>query len=196
MDKEEVVNKLTELKEKERARYLDSCSRGENGLIHLGCESGFSIAKSFVEKMDEPVLKHELVEVPLEFDKWYKEIQSSCHNMATTQEIALRNISQVGYGHTLENSNAVPSKYRIARNWVSRHKFKAIEAVMYGYKIKEEQWVVKVDRGYVNGLGSRDDSFDFVPGTNLKKESAYKFTDKEKAEAIAVLVDGEVVEYE
>jgi len=28
------------------------------------------------------------------------------------------------------------------------------------------------------------------------EEKAYHFTDKEKAEAVAVLVDGEVVEYE
>ena len=196
MNKEETLDKLTELKEKAKVSYLDSCSRGENGLMHLGYEGGFTIARSFIEKMDEPTPEHDPVEVPLEFDKWYKEIQSSCHNVATTKDIALRNISQVWFGHTLEDSNGAPTKYRIACDWVSEHKFKAIEAVMYGYKIKEERWVIKVGRGYVNGLGARDDSFDFVPGTNLKKEYAYKFNDKTKAEAIAVLVDGKVVEYE
>lgn len=73
-----------------------------------------------------------------------------------------------------------------------------VKMKLFGYEVKKEpQWVVRHD-GRIQGSYFREFNgldgipFNSVLGAGLK--NAYKFDSKEKAEAVALLIDGEVEE--
>lgn len=75
-----------------------------------------------------------------------------------------------------------------------------VKMKLYGYEVeKEPQWVVRHD-GRIKGSYFREFNgldgapFNSIIGASL--ESAYKFDSEEKAEAVALLIDGEVEELE
>ncbi|MCX77478.1 DUF1642 domain-containing protein [Listeria monocytogenes] len=81
--------------------------------------------------------------------------------------------------------------------------FKLVDAVRYGYVVEEEpKWIVSFtdsdrehDTFYFAGFsGSKDEPFDLLVAP--WKSSSYKFTEKEKADAVAVLISGTVEEVE
>ncbi|EAD5308159.1 DUF1642 domain-containing protein [Listeria monocytogenes] len=80
---------------------------------------------------------------------------------------------------------------------------KNIQAVLNGYVVEEEQkWVVSVedhdgqyDVRYFHSFAGRTSKEDFPSVVSVKKR-AYRFTEKEKAEAVALLIGGTVEEVE
>lgn len=68
-------------------------------------------------------------------------------------------------------------------------------ALMFGYTVKPKRWVVRLDNGrYVNDF--QEAEFCIGIGITLEMDCLppFKFTDKSKADAVAVLVEGSVEE--
>lgn len=73
------------------------------------------------------------------------------------------------------------------------------DALRYGYEVEEEpRWIVKYIPPFVDEFryySMDDEIFDITESSwTSDKEDAYPFTEKEKAEAVALLVDGSVEE--
>lgn len=88
---------------------------------------------------------------------------------------------------TLANTNV--------SDWIfSGNEEKLYQALKYGYEVeKEKKWVVKQRKLYLKSFDiwrEECNNAEFV----FDKESTIKFTDKVKAEAVALLVDGTVEE--
>lgn len=80
--------------------------------------------------------------------------------------------------------------YEYAQN----ENLKKLFQLINGYTIeKEPQWVVKDDTGYLSYLQFSIPNI-YERETSLDKNDAYKFNSKSKADLVADLVDGEVVE--
>ena len=81
-------------------------------------------------------------------------------------------------------------------HWINKDKnpYAFIDALRYGYEVeKEKKWVVKQGKLYLKSFDiwrEECNNAEFV----FDKESTIKFTDKVKAEAVALLVDGTVEE--
>lgn len=75
-----------------------------------------------------------------------------------------------------------------------KREYLLIDAIRYGYEVeKEKKWVVKQRKLYLKSFDiwrEECNNAEFV----FDKESTIKFTDKVKAEAVALLVDGTVEE--
>lgn len=87
-------------------------------------------------------------------------------------------------------------------DWVDDNLITLIDAVRNGYVVEEEKkWIVSTtvsgrdfDPFYFKGFDSSDKPFAF--SQELFQSDAYKFTEKEKADAVAVLIGGTVEEVE
>lgn len=75
---------------------------------------------------------------------------------------------------------------------------KVINAILYGYEVeKEPMWVVAVHGGeyYFTRFMSNHNPEDRFPWDSIMdKNKGYQFSDKDKAEAVALLTDGTVEE--
>ena len=77
----------------------------------------------------------------------------------------------------------------------TRREYLLIDAIRYGYEVeKEPQWVVLRNCMYIKNFYFGEMNDDYRVGSIADKERAMVFTDKAKAEAVALLVDGEVEE--
>ena len=96
---------------------------------------------------------------------------------------------------TIESNDNYTSDRSKMRNWIQYAPNKPYETLLSmknGYEVEEEpKWVVK----------KREDSYfksftgiDFRSSSAAYEDYAYSFTDKSKAEAVALLVDGSVEE--
>ena len=88
------------------------------------------------------------------------------------------------------------------KNWMNKNSIKSLEILIKmqdGYEVEEElQWIVKCIPPFVDEFryySMDDEIFDITESSwTSDKEDAYPFTEKEKAEALALLVDGRVEE--
>ncbi|GMQ74306.1 DUF1642 domain-containing protein [Tetragenococcus halophilus] len=88
-----------------------------------------------------------------------------------------------------------PYSYKVI-TWIEGHFDIFLQALVNGFEIqKEPAWVVKASGSYVTSIDY--DFYDWTIGTTINKddESILTFTDKQKAEAVATLVDGTVKEW-
>lgn len=87
------------------------------------------------------------------------------------------------------------SLYELLANCLGEDEELMAKAHLYGYTVKPKRWVVKavnkkyfISLAYGSGIGS------LAECSAKTKEDAYQFTDKSKAEAVAILVEGSVEE--
>lgn len=99
------------------------------------------------------------------------------------------------------NDEGIPSTYIL--EWLDENLFELADALRYGYVVEEaKNWIVSIkyhdgqyDVRYFHSFAGRTSKEDFPSVVSVKKR-AYRFTEKEKAEAVAVLIDGTVEEVE
>lgn len=93
--------------------------------------------------------------------------------------------------------------WELADNWIGDNRTKLIDAVRNGYVVEEaKNWIVSIeyhdgqyDVRYFHSFAGRTSKEDFPSVVSVKKR-AYRFTEKEKADAVAVLINGTVEEVE
>ena len=154
------------LKENENDRYIQT-----------------SRVKSLISKLDEPT--HEPVEVEPFMADWLDSIEE-------------REKGKDCLIYELVFAAVEDAEYELDQmeEWIGKNGniFILADALRYGYVRKpEKQWVVTQDGRYLESVfvgESENANTDFL----LDKDKAIKFTDKEKAEAVATLVDGSVEE--
>lgn len=99
-------------------------------------------------------------------------------------------------GRTDSTIYSILQSEKITSTWGVAHKDKLMQALVNGYTVKEPIWVVKdKDVGYFVGLEVSRDLNDFYKQSSQSQHQPLKFTDKQKAEAVAMLVDGEIEEW-
>lgn len=99
-------------------------------------------------------------------------------------------------GRTDSTIYSILQSEKITRTRGVAHKDKLMQALVNGYTVKEPIWVVKdKDVGYFVGLEVSRDLNDFYKQSSQSQHQPLKFTDKQKAEAAATLVNGEVEEW-
>lgn len=171
MNKEELIEELK--KEIEATKNVLNCEE-HFSLYAKGKRVGLEFGWMFAEKLDEP----ELPAIPRFVAEW---IEEEKRNSASYVGMMLR-------FHNMD-LNAEINGY-INRNYETF----ARALLLDGYKIeKEPQWVVKDDTGYLSYLQFSIPNI-YERESSLDKNDAYKFNSKSKADLVADLVDGEVVE--
>lgn len=140
--------------------------------------------------LDEP--QAEKVVVPDWFDQWYKVVKN---DSVYSEETALKLINQCGWGHMLEYPSGENVPDSNMTEWINENRLLANRAILDGYTVKPKRWVVRQGGSEVWYLQGFRNSLD---GDIVKQwcshEGCVKFTDKAKAEAVAVLVEGTVEE--
>lgn len=189
MDKQELLDVLEEqiIKEKE-----EKDAYGETDTWIGGYKDGRIDALTFAAKKAEWLDEPEKPEVPKEFDEWYKEIQEIRSGNAA-KRFALWKICQFGFGCGFEDVKDRKIINGSLTNWVINHKEEAVNAVLNGYTVKKEPvWIVKApyDR-YFGGFLERGNHAE-INFNHINRDNAQKFDDKDKAQAVATLIDGEV----
>lgn len=186
MNKEELINKITEA-EKDAQMSLNTIIivKDKDGEYERGFRNAFREALTLVKKLDEP----NKVIVPRFVDEWIKQ----CKKKATLADCL--------YGY-YETSNRKVFSSEDFQNWFldNENEELAAKAWLFGYEVEPEPtWVVKFadSRGwyfYFTKWSSQNDPELPVisPCGITAKDDAYKFMDKSKAEALAVLIDGTV----
>ncbi|OJG38466.1 hypothetical protein RV01_GL002521 [Enterococcus dispar] len=137
----------------------------------------------------------EKVEVPDWFDQWYKKLIVDC---SYHESKALVLINQCGDGHVLENFDGgifggTAKNSVIYTGWINSNRELASRAILDGYTAKPKRWVVKMATGYFMDFeeGCNEEGFEWVSSS---KSCCLVFTEKSKAEAVAILVEGSVEE--
>lgn len=133
----------------------------------------FAKVRELLEQIEEPTA--EKVEVPGFIDKLIRKYKAK-------KETLFCSIANL-YRESDEYKWYVDNAEIYERAWVN------------GYTVKPKRWVVKavnkkyfISLAYGSGIGS------LAECSAKTKEDAYQFTDKAKAEAVALLVDGSVEE--
>lgn len=196
MDKQELLSVLSKqiIKEEKRVKETKDVSNWING-YSCGRVDALTFGYEKVEQLDGP----ENPVVPKEFDEWYKEIQER-YVESLAKRFAVWKICQFEFefGQGFKDARNKEVECETLINWIDGHKEEAIDAVLNGYTVKEPVWVV-----HLNDIGCKETTYldKFREGwksntpfyyVTLVEEKAHKFTDKQKAEAVATLVDGTV----
>lgn len=191
MNKQEVIKIL----EKKRETALDNFEyyrdkeneKYEN--MNRARVDSYTLAIQLLEQIDEP--QAEKVEVPEFVAEWLKtnEYSSDIYDLFQTVEYATD-----ADGFIPENWKWCEEFY----DWISQDSdtlYILSDAIRYGYTVKPKRWVVRQGGSEVWYLQGFRNSLD---GDIVKQWCSYegciKFTDKSKAEAVALLVDGSVEE--
>ncbi|MCU7356552.1 DUF1642 domain-containing protein [Enterococcus dispar] len=146
--------------------------------------------RELLEQLDEP--QAEKVEVSQEFADWVEKVMMWKYDGSW----AVKEIARYGWGAFMHDPETeeelLPSKYHWV-NDVQKNEEKHIKAIYDGYTVKPKRWVVKMATGYFMDFeeGCNEEGFEWVSSS---KSCCLVFTDKSKAEAVAVLVDGSVEE--
>lgn len=152
----------------------------------------YSTAINVLQQIEEP--RAEKVEVTQEFADL---VEKAMAYQVMTKEWCLKEIANMGWGDWLHDPQN-GEKYPCDDHWsceVSRNKEKHIKAIYDGYTIKPKRWVVKRSDGdYVNDYQEATLCVGIGLTPELDVLPPFKFTDKVKAEAVAVLVEGSVEE--
>lgn len=174
MNKEELIERL-----KENGAWCTEIHTGEkDGYIKI------SKARELLEQLDEP----NKVVIPRFVAEWIKQ----CKKVGTLADCLN------GYYETGVNKVTSSKDFQ---TWFLEKKNEELtaEAWLYGYELEPEPaWVVKFykkGKWYFTGWGDTSDGLGVMEpdGTDIKRD-AYTFTDKNKAEALAVLIDGTIEE--
>lgn len=134
--------------------------------------------------------KEEKVEVHQDFEKWLDEIKNHWVSEKSYKAFALVCINQMGFGHSLENSNnhSVTDKYRELSTDIQLNKEKYTRAIVNGYTLKKEKlYMIKLPGLQRNGKdifvmkNGSDIEVDWSPIDYILNESPapYQFTEKE-----------------
>lgn len=149
----------------------------------------FDKVRELLGQIDEP--QAEKVEVPDFVAEWLKtnEYSSDIYDLFQTVEYAT------------DADGFIPGNWKWCEefyDWISQDSdtlYILSDAIRYGYTVKPKRWVVKavnkkyfISLAYGSGIGS------LAECSAKTKEDAYQFTDKSKAEAVAILVEGSVEE--
>lgn len=154
----------------------------------LGTLDGLSIALNLANQLDEPKAKKPVV--PQFIADWYKENRYNLENGIF--QLCIDSIS-----------GDLEGDFKDWFNDNSNHAIETLIIMQYGYNIERDpKWVIKCPTGYVESLIIRNnytggDSAEECTrkGVNTLKAKAIRFNDKEKAEILASLVNGEVEEW-
>lgn len=135
-----------------------------------------------IDQLDEP----QKVKVPAFVAEWYEEHKYNLDN------------SIWAYASSITQFHSRDLKLNDFEKWFSDFNNEPIETLIrmkYGYTVKPKQWVVRQGGSEVWYLQGFRNSLD---GDIVKQwcshEGCIKFTDKSKAEAVAILFDGSVEE--
>ena len=217
MNKQEAIEKLT-VKRDDALHFKKLYKPGDVGWSANESKAiAFNMAINTMRKIDEPldalaqeydvergVIRKwldrghkgsfEKAGVSQEFADW---VENAMIYQVMTKEWCLKEIANMGWGdwlHDPQNGEKYPSD----NHWsceVYRNKEKHIKAIYDGYTVKPKRWVVKRSDGdYVNDYQEATLCVGIGLTPELDVLPPFKFTDKSKAEAVAVLVEGSVEE--
>lgn len=136
----------------------------------------FNIAINTLEQIDEP--QAEKVEVPDYVAEWIEYAKKKGHAV-------------------IESANPwdlYGAEWKKADDWINQNQDSFARAFMDGYTVKPKRWVVKNVEGYYFVAFSKYAKTPFEGVFSASVTDLVTFTDKSKAEAVAVLVDGSVEE--
>ncbi|MCU7356272.1 hypothetical protein N7O58_01090 [Enterococcus dispar] len=142
----------------------------------------FAKVRELLEQIDEP--QAEKVEVPPMIDKFIKDHTDPIFEICAWSD---------HYGN--DGRTCDDPELSVVLDWYGNNTTEFYEAVVNGYTVKPKRWVVRQGGSEVWYLQGFRNSLD---GDIVKQWCSYegciKFTDKSKAEAVAVLVEGSVEE--
>lgn len=169
MNKQEVIEKL-----REHGAWCKEC-HDINGKKDRYVKA--AKVRELLDQLDEP--QPEKVEVPDYVAEWIEYAKKKGHAV-------------------IESANPwdlYGAEWKKADDWINQNQDSFARAFMDGYTVKPKRWVVKRKNGcYVNDF--QEAKFCVGIGITLEMDCLppFKFTDKSKAEAVAVLVEGSVEE--
>ena len=186
MNKQEVIKILEKKRETalDNSEYYRDKENEKYEKMNRARVDSYTLAIQLVEQIDEP--QAEKVEVPDFVAEWYES-----HENNLNQAIYDATIDSYDHRHKTE----FEEWFIDSRN----DTYGTLIRMKDGYTVKPKRWVVKNDRGYVAMENFKDFKNQRV-GVKLtitgeKSESlAWDDVDLEKAEAVAVLVEGTVEE--
>ncbi|MDN6569187.1 MAG: DUF1642 domain-containing protein [Tetragenococcus halophilus] len=186
MDKQECLEILNQKIDKAQEETDRSPEGSSYGTLMLGRKQAFSDVRGLLKTLDEP----EKPEIPKFVADWIEEVKQRGCGLADALNCFV--------------SPIMPEK---VKQWI-QFDFAAIgchhdnqellaKAWLNGYTIeKEPVWVVLKDAQYFHAFtGEYDESEGFEYVLAMYEGHAHTFTDKQKAEAVATLVDGTVKEW-
>lgn len=134
----------------------------------------YDIAINTLQQIDEP--QAEKVEVPEFVAERMKYYESALWMLASEY---------------FDSSSEIDSDE--LANWIDQNSEKFFRAWLDGYTVRPKRWVVKMATGYFMDFeeGCNEEGFEWVSSS---KSCCLLFTDKPKADAVAVLVEGSVEE--
>lgn len=146
----------------------------------------FAKVRELLEQIDEP--QAEKVEVPEFVAEWYEsnkyKLERAIIDVACSMEKG-----EFPYNLPFEDWFIDPENHPIET---------LISMMKDGYTVKPKRWIVKYIPPFVDEFryySMDDEIFDITESSwTSDKEDAYPFPEKEKAEAVALLVDGSVEE--
>lgn len=193
MSKQEVIDELNKTQEKfyEVWMNLDLDKSSRDTAINV--YTGIMIAKTYVDRLDEP----QKVKVRPCVAEWFEEhknnlsyfIWEACVESRDEYDEFEETTGDEFYDWLLNAGGKDNATERI----------EILIRMKDGYEIeKEPRWIVKYIPPFVDEFryySMNDVNFDIAESSwTSDKEDAYPFTEKEKAEAVALLVDGSVEE--
>lgn len=184
----EAIEKLT-IKRDDALHFQNLYRAGDVGWSANESKAiAFNIAINTLEQIDEP--QAEKVEVPEFVAEWLKtnKYSSDIYDLFQTVEYATD-----ADGFIPENWKWCEEFY----DWISQDSdtlYILSDAIRYGYTVKPKRWVVKKGKDCVLTSFTFFDEQSVNYNSNSYGKDYLIFTDKAKAEAVAVLVEGTVEE--
>lgn len=191
------------MKVSEAIEFLESkVLKSEENLKHFPKESqgyaaneariiAYNIAINKLEQIDEP--QAEKQEVSQEFADWVEKAKTVKDGL-DYKNWCVKEIATIGWGNWLHDPERILDGKVIYDDWVNTvadNKEKHIKALYDGYTVNPKRWVVKCNWGtYFKQFTGVETKGTWV---NHKRQ-AYNFTNRKKAEAVALLFNGSVEE--
>ena len=191
----EAIDKLTNKRNDALSYMSDIYKKGDAGYLANEIRvTTYNIAINTLQQIDEP--QAEKVEVSQEFADWVEKAKTMKDGL-DYKNWCVKEIATIGWGNWLHDPERILDGKVIYDDWVNTvadNKEKHIKAIYDGYTVKPTQWVVKR-----RDCGANDMRLSyFLHGTVdpvwALNGNPMTFTDKSKAEAVAVLVEGSVEE--
>lgn len=175
MDKQELLSTLRNHINKEKEKRENADSDTWISGYGMGRVDALTLGYEKVEQLDEP----EQPEIPQWLAGWLE-----AYDINSVAEF-WRNF----FMGSIFNSGE--------RAWILANDSLISKAILYGYTVKEPVWVIKDDNLYLKNFSYYDGE---VTRSNFKivskgDKDVLQYSDKQKAEAVAKLVDGEIEEW-
>lgn len=201
MDKQELLSTLRNHINKEKEKRENADSDTWISGYGMGRVDALTLGYEKVEQLDEP----EKPEIPKFVADWIEHIRETNKHgdgfVGINGEDIFRVIIDMGQVSSMfPVSDLSINDYEITDelvDWCSGHETEFLRALIDGYTIeKQPVWVVLKDAQYFHAFtGEYDESEGFEYVLAVYEEHAHTFTDKQKAEAVATLVDGTFKEW-